>query len=411
MHKDSIRRVFAEECSHLKIDKKLIDKISAISNGFVSKNEDNLTFFGGCLTGVEKVRFTQEDEEKLFIDILEVNDNVLEESLHQLPSINKDFVVSSDVFNLSSVYLLHAIHNSHLSDELKHIGKLHVCNYLNFRYLCSRLVHHFKYPADPEVAEATYAAMSNKFLLKQLGSWLAFINNRSEDIIAKTSIHYHVIEKMDDDAGVINMINDTQGRIRDVIKNIVNIHYTNHENSTRIAVTGHTTEIDGEVILKDKVHGMENYTRYILSTLVDRNTFIKQELVNIVADTMPTMPPKHLVSTLEWFVTNYSYIQKTAPEYAVIENIIDYSFDQLLQHRDWLRLKSDLPSLVIKLRGTIMASKVSDPKLINLREVLETLIKKITGVKSDAVLAALRTGLMLYVILRAYSMKYYTGSN
>ena len=162
----SIKKIFEEECSHVNIDRLFLKKISMLEARFVNKKQEHIEFFGGSLTGVQVVRFTDDDRDRLFNEILLVDDHVLEDRLHDLVDIDKTRFISSDVFNLSCVWIMHAFDNTKLLDESdRNEGKLRICLYLQYKFLTSILFRFFKYPADREVAAATYAQLNNKYVL------------------------------------------------------------------------------------------------------------------------------------------------------------------------------------------------------------------------------------------------------
>jgi hypothetical protein len=411
----TIKNIFDEECKDLKIDHKFFKAICNLEAHFVNKKQEHIEFFGGTLTGVQVVRFTTEDRDKLFTDILEVDDRDLEERVYALrdengqPTITQSWKISSDIFNISCIWLLHAIHTSrYLSNEDKKEAKIRVCLYLMYKYLTSILFHNFKYPADPEIAAATYAQLSYKFILKQCGSWGETLRIFAEKATALDGIHADVIADMNNDSRVINMLNDTQGRIKDTMKNIYSVFIKTHEQGIRIATSSSFIETDGELILKDKSKSLNNYTRYIKSIISDKNSFIKQELVDIIANLIHTLPPKLLIKTLEWSSDNYGHTKDKEVEVS-LDIVMEHAFEFLASNRSLLRSKNDITGLISKLRGVYMSSRSTDIKLFEAREKVERIVFIATGSKNDSVVASTRTAWMLYVILRAFTMRHYTN--
>lgn len=408
MH-SSIKAIFEEECSDLKIDFSFYKKICELEARFVNKKQEHIEFFGGNLTGVHTVRFTDEDRDRLFIDILQVDDRVLEDRIYHLPSINKEWKISGSVFNIACIWIMHAFDNTHLLDEeQKHDGKLRICLYLHYKFLTSILFRFFKYPADPEVAAATYAQLSYKYVLKQYGSWGATLHARAEEVIAAHSIHTLTIKKLEDER-VVYMLNDVQGRIKDMLKNIMALHMKISEQGTRISRSNALIETDGEMILKDSAKNIAVYTRYIRSIIPDANSFIRQELLDVIANVMQTMPPKLLYQTLKWCSDNYGHLDTNGVE-KTIDGIMEHAFEFISGNRGVLRAKGDLMGFLSKLRGTYMSSRSTDESLIKLRRDVEDIIKMATKTKNDSVIAAVRTGFALYICLRAFTRDHYTGN-
>lgn len=407
----SIKSVFDDECKHLDIDAKFAKRLHAYQVGFVNKNDEHIKFFGGNLLGVETVRFLDQDRDRWFDEILEADDGPLEDRLLALPDVNAEFHVSSDTMNLSCVWLTHAIFNSKkLSEQQRHDAMVDVILVLQYKFLTSRLYRHFRYPADRATAEATYAQLSYKFDIKTYGSWSALFRARAEDVIAKASIHYRTITHMEHDLKVIYMLNDTQGRIRDMLKNIYDVFLRVHQQGIRISSTSAIIEHDGVEVLKDKSRNLLAYGRYINSIVSDRNSFMREELLHIVEKLMHTMPPKLFRETLEWMSSNYRQRGATEIE-EVLNDTLVHSFDYFSDHREAVRNTHDLPGLLSRLRGVYMSSRSTDPVLFALREKVEGIVKNATGNKNSSLIASVRTGVLLYIVLRAMTMRHYnTGA-
>jgi hypothetical protein len=280
---------------------------------------------------------------------------------------------------------------------------------LQFKLLTSRLYRHFPYPADKATAEATYAELSNKFAIKIYGSWIGLLRARSEEIISNTSIHFDTIAKMDRDSKVIYMLNDVQGRLRDMLKNIYGVFIRVHNQGSKIRSISATVEHDGVEILKDRLHGAGNYTRYLKSVVPDRNSFIREELLRVVEKLMHSMPPKLLEQTLEFISDHYLKKNELGVE-KVIDGVMLHSFAYLADNRQLIRANVDLAELLVRLRGAYTSSRSTDPDLLALREDTAEIVKKAVHVKTESVIASVRTGVLLYLVARAYTMRHYSSN-
>lgn len=406
--KSGVREIFDKECTHVRIDSELIKRINQFQIGFVNKNEDHMTFFGGNLTGVQTVRFTTQDKEQWFNDVLQIDDITIEEKILELPTINAAYHVSSDILNLSCMWVIHSILNSHmLSDKQKEIACMDTALILNYKFLTSLLFRYFKYPADPDYAASAYAQLSLKFILKQTGSWAAVLHYRCESLLDKQGIWHSTFQKLDVDKDIVECLNDTQGRIRDMMKNIYKVLIEVNEKKIKIKKTTQTIEFEGQEILKDKNKSLVNYTRYMHSIVSDTNSFVKDELLEIVKNIQHTMPPRLLIKTLEWISSNYRQAGATEID-ELITLTLTHSFSYIGNHRNLVRETNDLASLISVIRGVYMSSRSTDLELLRVRDKAEAVVAKATGNKNDSIIASVRTGLLLYIILRAYSMHYYS---
>lgn len=413
---ESIKTTFEEECQHLSIDSRLAKRIAQFQANFRTKNDDHIQFFGGKLIGVQVVRFLNSDRDEWFQDVLGgVDEHTLRDRLIALPDVNPKFYVSADAFNLSCCWLLHALWNSKLEQKEKEEAMVNTALVLEYKFITSLFFNYFKYPANRDTAEATYARLSRKFLIKHYDSWYDLLRGMAKNLVTYGAdpnvvlaseilkARRRMIEQMQSDADVVLVVNDLQSRIRDMVKNIYAEFMNVHKQGIRIHSNSAVVEFDGEEILRDRVHGLQNYTRYIQSVVPDKASFIRQELVAIIEKLMGSMNPRLFRECLEWMSANY---QRQGA--GIIEELLDdtlvHSFTYLQANTTLVRSTHDLPGILSKLRGTYTASRGSDPTLLALREKAEKVAKLATGNKNTNTLAALRTGLLLYICLRTYTM-------
>ncbi len=404
----TLKEVFDKALAHVNFDKRLADRFYNLQVGFVNKNEEHMTFFGGKLLGVQVVRFTPSDLAK-FYDILEVDDEDLAAEIEKVPDINQAFVVSSDTFNLTCLYCIHRFLTSQLPDKKRYRGALDVALLLNYRYLTGIMAGWFKYPADPKTAQATYANLSYKFLIKKLGSWQEVMVFRADSIVNQKGLHYKELTSFENTYEIVKIANDTQGRIKDMIKNIYREFVKVHESGQRIYTSSGTmVDTDGEEVLKDRVHGLESYETYIVATIQDKGSFIKSELVSVIVNMMFTMQERGFVQTLEWISDQHSNRGKGSIEDFIRLTIV-HSYNYMDRNRSIIKNTKDLPTFLSALRGAYMSSRSTDPDLMKMRKMGEKIVKEATGLRNEAAVSAIRTGIFLYICLRTYTKNHYNS--
>lgn len=412
-----VKDVFNDLCGELSFDNKLGDKIIRYMNSFISKNVEHASFFGGNLTGVYVVKFTNSDRSIWFDEILNINE---EELLPRLNDIINPvyYVVAGDVFNLSCVWLSHMFYkSSKINEKRKNEIMSAIYNVLQFRFITSRLQRHWPYPCSKEVAEATLAAMSNKYAIKQKGTWIKVVQDRSDDIIdMKHSIHRLTIQRMEHDIrntgeSVGYLLTDTQGRNKALLKNIYGLQKQVQESGMRVNSTSSTfIEMDGEAVLKDKANALETYRNYLAGVIPDKPSFIKLDLISIIESSNKTMPVSMFRSTLSWISDSYGKGDKGKLEIdEVVNKIMTHLLTYLNQNRNAMKNKSDISGLISKMKGVYTSSRSTDELLLSIRDDVEEIVKKATKIKSGPSIAATRTGVMLYIVLRAFTMRYYSG--
>lgn len=402
-----IKTLFETNCQDLVFDEKLAKKVSGYQIGFVNKNEEHMVFFGGNLTGVQVVRFTTADKDKWFSEILEADDIVMEEALLEVNAIDKNWHVATNIFNMSCLWVIHKFLTSDLDEKIKARAALDAALALQYKFLSSLLYQFFRFPCDSRTAQAAYAQLSYKFSLKKFGSWYATLENRCKDLVDKDGLHYQTLLRFDNDVDIIKALNDSQGRLRDMMKNIYSVLMDVHRSGVKIKTTNSLLDNDGEVSLKDKTHNLNNYTKYLQSVLGDKDSFIKLELTELIEKIMFTMSPKMFLTSLEWCSDNYIGHYNKEIDELVTETMI-HSFGYMSDNRTVIKNNHDLATLLTRLRGVYMSSRSTDPDLMKLRKLSTDVIKKATKSKNENMIAAIRTGLLLYIVLRAMTYSHYS---
>jgi len=404
----TIKAVFDEAFAHVKFDKELCKRVIQYSLKYMNRNDDHSAFFGGVLLGVNPIRFLDTDRETWYEEVLDIDEDLLYHAFRKVKAINFEFKVMSDVFNYTPIYLCYRLEQTSLPSDIKRQAMVHAFMVLHYRFLTSLLVKRFRYPADKEIALATYLRLSMRFDIRRFGSWRALLEARAEDLISPNSIYRRAIQNFEPDQSLIRVVTDTQGRIREVVKKIYALYLDTIASGDRVRSTTDTfVGTDGEMVLKDKKNGYAGYLRYINVVIPSTRDFIRDELTHVVESSMGAMSPALFKETLTYLSHNY-----TQPHQAYLEEIVKetllYTFDFLQSHRTELGRNTDLAYLLAKLRSLLMASRSSDPAVLKLRSLTEKLVVNATGSRNAAMVAAVRTGTLLYITLRAMTKGHYS---
>lgn len=401
----NIKAVFEEASRHLKITPGFLKLIHQTGQAFVNKTEDHVRFFGGNLTGVHIVRFTSADKNDWISEGLEYSEYDIRKAITSLPTVDASWVRATDIINLSSLYLAHAIFKSNLSPKQKEEGMIDILLLMHYKLISSLMAHYFKYPADEQTAVATYAALSKKYALKVHGTWGAVLRERCRDIISTNSIHYKTLERFDDDDAIVYMITDIQGRLRNMVKNLYVVFEMVRTQNAKILTVGGTVELDGKMVVRDISNNYTPYRRYLSEIVLDTPRFVKPELIEIITSVMSTMSEAMLTGSLNYISEQAKENNKVVNEF--LDEILLHAFEYLSTDSRAREKFKDIPALISRLRGLYMASRSSDPALLKLRNTGEKLIRKAVQSKNPSMLAAVRTGVLLYVVLRTFSKDHY----
>ncbi len=402
-----IKEIFERLYGHIKPDEKLARQLRDFRIAFMTKNPEHMAFFGGNLTGVQIVRFTPKDQDMFFSDICQVDQYELEEELHKTDNIKAEWKVAGNAFNHMCMWLIHLYCSSDLNEKAKHAAMMEAALILYYRFITSVLFRFFPYPVDPSLAEAVYANLSNKFSIKQFGSWQAVLESRCEKLIDKSSIHYRTLLNYNNDIDIVRMINDSQGRTKDMIKNIYSVFDKVRKSGLKVRSSSMLLEHEGDFILKDKTKGLQRYTQYMHSIVTDQNSFVKAEIIDILKRIVNTAPPSLVEQTLIWCSKNYDYASKDIVK-EFIDKTLLHSFAYLEDNRTVYKTSGDLPVLISKLKGVYSSSRSTDKLLLEIRSLAETITRSTGLTKNSVTIASVRNALLLYVVIRAFTMNYFS---
>ncbi|MBE0438142.1 MAG: hypothetical protein IBX57_00045 [Gammaproteobacteria bacterium] len=408
MSKD-IKSVFDEVCDRFEANRSTIKTIRDIRLEFMNRNEDHLEFFTGNLIGVNPIRYKSSDRDRWFEEVLEVDEEDIREKIKRLDTIDDGWVRANDSVNLSCVWITHKIMNStKLSAREKEQGMTETILMFQYKLLSSVVVRHFPYLADRAVAIATYEALSRKFEIKQYGSWQGLLDHRTKMILSSSGIHYESFLHMRDDKDVINVISDVQKRLREIVKKIHTVFARVKEENLRVTSKTTVVEIDGEKELLEKMRDHTAYTRYLKNIISDKPTFIRSELVDVVSDIMSSMNPDHLRQALDYCSDNFGSGGDKKIEKLLDETLL-HAYQYLSEKVGIMANPSDIGGLVVKLKNIYSASRMSDSQLIEMRDLAEAIVKRSVRTRNRVLQASVRTGLQIYIVLRAFAKKHYQG--
>lgn len=196
---------------------------------------------------------------------------------------------------------------------------------------------------------------------------------------------------------------DPQTRIRVVIKKLTALYYEVRADDGRVASVSSMVEVDGELEVRDLTRTLSTYSRYLKEIIVDGPSFIRLELVNTVAGMNPSMTTSAFVQTLNWVSANYQANPKAKlPEY--VDKVLEFAFDLIKEKGIDQR---NLVAVSEVLKGIINASRNKEKNVLYLRNEGDKIVRAATGRKSPTPVSGERTGLILYLVLRAMTVNYF----
>lgn len=392
---DSLRKVFDDIFKKVTFDKRLATKIR-LYVASVFGRDGNVEWFGSNLLGVHNIRFYDTDRNRLFDQILEIDEDYLEASITQTKTIDSNWKVAADTFNLAITYMVHRMYDK-FADKDIYNAAVDLVKLLQFKFYSSIYFHFFPKPVDMPAAEATYSMLSLKFDIRRLGNWGAHLTERAEYFVSKECPHYINVKAFTHPAMVIRFVTDLNTRTKQTVKDYYGVLDTVRRNNSRVLTQDSKILLDGESIIRDQVTAFSTAKQTLIDASYDVNNFYKEELAKVALEMVPKASPVALKAVLVYMARLPLGSQRTEAE-SIMEDALAHAFDLIVVNR--INFK-DVATLLNRMRALYQSSKSQNEYVLSLRKRIEKIVKRETHLTHDAALAAVRNALLLYFLIRA----------
>lgn len=399
----TLKMVLDELMEGREVDKALIDRVYRYHINYLNQSREYLEFFAGNLLGVQVVRFTLKNIRDFFGDVLGLDVLEVERAIRTVTTIDHTRAISSDPMNLMIMYLIHRFLSSpKLSEKERIRGAYDAALIFFYRALAIRQSQWFHFAANRNIAQAAYARLSNKFLLKQLGSWKAVLEYRAKELINEEGIHYKQLVLFQDDDRISYAVGDSENRIKSMYKYYYR-EFAIAVNGSEMISTSSATIVDAENIekLKEKFCSVDKAITLLRHALHDRQSFIKPELVKVITDINTNTSQRMLVSVLEWMSENSSSPANHAKIDDFTRLVVVHSY-HLVNEMGAGEL-NDVPMVLVTLKNLYLSTRSRDVELTKIRKLGEAIVKQAAGKINSSLLMATRTSVILYLTLRTFA--------
>lgn len=394
----SLRKAFDTAFAKVIFDNRLLTRIRALNHDVFSR-PNNIEWFGSCLLGVHPIRWLPQDTNRFFDDVLGVDEDQLAEAIRSTKAVNMDWNVGGNVMNLAITYCVHRIIDK--KDQISHDIGYELLMMMQFKFYTSIYFNNFTKKGrlvDIPTAEATYAALSLRFEIKQVGSWRAHLAARAEDFLSPTATtHYQDMVKFDNPVKIIYFISDLNTRAKNTVKDYYGVLKNTRANGSRILVQSATVILDGQSIIRDRVTAFNTAKQTLFDASASFSSFYKVELASVVLEMVPKASPTAFKAIIQ-YMANLPMGKARDEVNGIMEDVISHAFDYVVSKRINF---TDVGFFLERMRALYQAPKSSNEYVLSLRERIEKLVKRETHLTHDAALAALRNVLMLYFLIRA----------
>lgn len=397
MYKD-IKDVYAHHLAGMKFDIKLYTAIRNFRIGWSVKSPDYIEFLGSNLLGVQAIRYSTLDDETFFNDILGIDLKILKMDLHALNGINSNWKVSSNPTYLTLIYLMYAFINSNdigkntqaVLDELYYI--------FAYKTISSKITHGFKHQVKESIAKATYERLSNRYILKKVGSWQKLFEYRAGDVDNSKGLHYKNLTRLDTDKAVI-IINDLQGRINDVFKNIygVMMEIINGDGNAINNSSLNTTNAEGEESIADITDRPDKYITYLKDIIGKPTDFVNNDVLVLTCSVMNN-DETELVKKVLIDMSNEK-LDKDMTE--VINVVILNSISYLKSNNIESNYVDNLMEVLISLKGYWSSSRITEKDSVEVKKILNKIVSKSIHKKTKWLIVTIVINIILFIFIRS----------
>lgn len=223
----------------------------------------------------KRLIFSESDKEILY-KVTNLSAEAVESAIKKSSTIKQQFKTQSNPFYVLCILVMHYFSKANKKNELAAISV-----YLGYLLYTSSHKGSFKYLPDPDIMEYTINNLSNRFLLKQVGTIQLMIE---KTILNAMDGRFKMeLDRCSDD-DIKNIINALETRISSVVKNIAKEFYDNHKKASgnRIFIEEDNESEDNFHISDNRSYKIsrvvDNVTSSIVSDGFDQNNVIKRAI-------------------------------------------------------------------------------------------------------------------------------------
>ncbi len=377
------------------VDKALLDRVATFRKEWAVKkidsNTSNLDFLSNITIGEQSIRFSQMDESKLGNDVFRVDFSAMQLDLYNVKGVVKEWKVSSNVINQSLLYLIrHVLVNNLDVEYIKEIFCV-----LMYKMVSSLIAYSFNYPLDPRLGAVLVEKMSNKFILKEVGSWQKYIEHGATFLYPNTEHANRLINNYNVDTSIL-ILNDIQTKLRSTFYRIYALIMEISTNDITIDNTT-ITKLEGEeIVIKDASNSLSRYSKIALD-MVHSSDFVNDNYIYLIGEISTNLN----TTVFKTVLTNI--YQNSLKDFTELDNlvndIIKQSLAYLMRVGALSSMNNNILDVLRRLKAYFSSSSVTDSNIISIKERGMSLITKNTSIKTSWILTSLNINLILYIVL------------
>lgn len=364
--------------------------------------------------GVSRMYFHASDQAELF-DIFGISREEVKKTIRGVGAIDKSFVVISDPYNNFTIWLIHVLQNSSLSQSQIYATQMALLKMMHYKFFTSLVQVFFKHDPDEGIMRATIEGLSRKFNITIHGDWYSVIENQCREILQQDGIYSDVIRRFIPDKKVSRLISDSQTRLRNMIKGVAQEFYAAHEAQIGIGSYGRADTIAGEKLIRSGDDTILNMASGISNSILNYSSFIDYELIGSITDYVGNVTPAmfrefvvYVTETAVWQGRNgkLDLVKETgnSKEYigirALVQALLQKTYRNCIEKGVNVKSKKEI---FLASKNIYTSSRMSDQGILDVKNGLSKLVESSKVTTRKSTMASLRTCFVLYIIVKSFS--------
>lgn len=396
----------------------------AMLNRFVHQFETrpgNAEAFGSALLGVSKAYWLPTDDQELF-RIFDIDYGRFRTTVHSADEVDKTRVVTSDPYNILTIWLLHLFTVSkNISQKASYNSRIALLKMMQYRVFTSVVGHNLRHGANEGVMQYTIDHLNNKFEIKEAGSWKALIEKKSEDVISDTGIHRKrllTFEKVDGN-DVLYIISDIQTRIRKQIVLVIHHetlgYHANNNKGNSIGSTSMVEDINGDRMLRIIETSMDSMVSAVANSATNLTEFLDYEYIKGAVDMSNDLTEDLFIKLLTKFSAvaemqakrgkqNVVKGTRKAPIFigynVLISTILQKTYRLCVLDKE-VNIGSKA-EIINKTRNVYRSSRTVDEDVMAIKESVANFVNTYSPSKRDVTNASMRITFIVYLMLLSF---------
>ena len=348
-----------------------------------------------------------------------ISNSEMKQIIKEIPTIDDNFVVASDPFNVFTIWVTYNILNSKLDNKLKYQAAQSTLLLLHYKFFTSLVNYRFKYPANEAAMITTYESISNKFDIKVLGTWKKVMEKGADDAIDPVGIHSKTWATFDNDLKIIYIITDIQSRLRSKI-NLFYEAYMQVKTEGDLIGSYDTvgTDTEGQKQIMANEHGIDIAVSSVYQDCMSVSRIVDIKAMKLAVALFSAIRLDQLKQLIIAFSEECVKLAKLGADdkiikdketgeeilvggHILIQSIIQQSY-RYCRNND---IDVAIPSKFIRgVKDVYTSSRINEQGILQVRDSVMYYVTKLQGSTRESTVTALKAAFIIYIVL--LSLKY-----